>query len=162
MKELARSVLVGGALWFLAYGTWQWGPRTSWRRALVALLLPVLIVKAKLTYGKRWRVPLSQSLSFCVPACTLFLFLEIFTSSHSESLDPAAKLASVLETLAEFLYQNAITTGSGLLTLLCAFGVDLRGAESRAFRAALAVIAMATLLIGVPCAAILWLLLSEF
>jgi hypothetical protein len=65
--------------------------------------------------------------------------------------DPIEKLAVVLDALAEFLRENAITTAAGLLTLLAAHRCSPSKAEGKAFRATIVVTGLALLSVSTFC-----------
>ena len=145
-SKTAPTIIVWAVLAWLAQTLWVLGPHTSWGPSLVGFVLPLLLLTARLTSGKRWRSSVCATLSFCLPACTLRLlseFLAFGTGGMPEH--PTPRLWVILEALAEFQRENAITTALGLLVLLCCFRSPAPSAERRDFLAATLVVLLATL-----------------
>jgi hypothetical protein len=153
VTKAVYTALAWGALGLLAHAIWQLGPRTMFGRALVGGIFPLLIVNARLTHKARWRLSLHQTLSFCVPACTFFLLVELlYLGTAHTSLGLAEKLYLLLDAIAEFLYQNAISTGLGLLVLVCSYRASSPAVERRTYVAATMAILLATLSVTAVCA----------
>lgn len=131
---------------------WDLGPRTSFGRALIGTALPLLMLGAKLGNPSQWRRSLCQMLSFCIPACTLILFLALLPPRGDVPADPIEKLVLILDGLAEFLRENAITTAIGLLVLVAAYRPSPPKAEGKAFRATVLVAGLALLSVSTFCA----------
>jgi hypothetical protein len=132
-----RFGLLWGALGLYANLLWDLGPRTSLGHALIAAAFPLLIAGVKVGNRPWWRQALCHALSFCIPACTLFLFLALLPPRGDMPANPTEKLVVILQELAEFVRENAITTAAGLLTLLAAHRPSASKAEGKAFRATL-------------------------
>jgi hypothetical protein len=139
-------------LTLLAYVAWQLGPRTVFGRALIGLAFPGILVHERWTRPMRWRPSVGYSLAFCVPACSLFLFCEhLFLGTGHSAASYGARLAVILDALAEFLYQNAITTVLGLLTLVATYRSSVPRVERKVFTVATTTIALASLCTTVVC-----------
>jgi len=94
-----------------------------------------------------------QSLAFCVPACTLFLLVNLlYTGTGYASADPTERLCAALDSIAEFLRENAIATFLGLATLLISCRPAMPVAERKAFEVAMTAVLLATLSVVVACA----------
>ncbi|HET9930791.1 MAG TPA: hypothetical protein VFQ35_08895 [Polyangiaceae bacterium] len=146
------STCLWAALTLLAYAMWQLGPRTSLGRSLVGLVVPLLTLPAALNGRKRWRASLAATLSFCIPACTLRLFVDfLYVGTAHTSGDPVERLCVLLEAVAEFLRENAVTTAIGVLTLFCCFRPNWAPRDRRAFVSATIVFLLATLSVTVTC-----------
>jgi len=144
--KTAPTILIWTAFAWLAQALWLLGPRTSWGPSLVGFALPLLLPAARLASGKRWRSAVCAALSFCLPACTLRLLCELLTFGTGDMPeDPRLKQCLLLEAVAEFLRENAITTGLGLFVLLCCFRTRAPSAERRDFLVATGVSLLATL-----------------
>ena len=151
--SVVRVALPWAALGVVASTAWQFGPRTVFGRALSAGCFPLLILVARISGGKRWRLWLSQSLAFCVPACTLFLLVNLlYTGTGYASADPTERLCAALDSIAEFLRENAIATFLGLATLLISCRPAMPVAERKAFEVAMTAVLLATLSVVVACA----------
>lgn len=147
-----RFGLLWGALGLCANLLWDLGPRTCFGHALIAAAFPLLIAGVKVGNRPRWRQSLCHALSFCIPACTLFLFLSLLPPRGDMPENPTEKLVVILDALAELVRENAITTAAGLLTLLAAHRPAASKAEGKAFRATLFVSGFAWLSVSTFCA----------
>jgi hypothetical protein len=152
VNRVIRLGLLWGALSLYVNLLWGLGPRTPFGHALIATAFPLLIAGVKVGNRSWWRLSLCHALSLCIPACTLFLFLTLLPPRGDMPADPIEKIAVVLDALAEFLRENAITTAAGLLALLAAHRPSPSKAEGQAFRATIVVTGLALLSVSTFCA----------
>ena len=159
--SFVRAALAWAALGLVASSAWQFGPRTLLGRALSACCFPLLIPVSRVAGGRRWRRWLSQSLAFCVPTCTLFLLVSLlYSGTGYASTDPTERLCATLDSIAEFLRENAIATFLGLATLLISCRPSMRDKERKGFEVAMTAVLLATLSVLVACA-LLFQVLSQ-
>ena len=159
--SVVQVALPWAALGLVASTAWQFGPRTVFGRALSAGCFPLLILVARISGGRRWRLWLSQSLAFCVPACTLLLLVNLlYSGTGYASTDPTERLCAALDSIAEFLRENAIATFLGLATLLISCRPTMPVAERKAFEVAMTAVLLATLSVIMTCA-LLFQVLSQ-
>jgi hypothetical protein len=138
---------------------WQLGPRTMFGRALVAGSFPLLILVSRITSGRRWRRWLSHTLAFSVPACTFLLLGSLlYSGTGYAAYDPTERLCAALDSIAEFLRENATATFLGLATLLVSYRPSMPVRERKAFQVATTAILLATLSATAACAMVFHLL----
>jgi hypothetical protein len=152
VERVIRFGLLWGTLSLYANLLWDLGPRTPFGHALIATAVPLLIAGVKVVNLPWWRLSLCHALSLCIPACTLFLFLALLPPRGEMPAGPVERLAVILEELAEFLRENAITTAAGLLALLAGYRPSPSKAEGKAFRATIVVTGLALLSVSAFCA----------
>jgi hypothetical protein len=122
-------------------------------RALAAGSFPLLILVSRIASGRRWRLSLSHALAFSVPACTFLLLGSLlYSRTGYAASDPTERLCVALDSIAEFLRENATATFLGLATLLVSYRPSMPVRERKAFQMATTAILLATLSATAACA----------